>query len=56
MHTVWEVSGDSQVKTARPVLLYIVQYFVNIVHSLEIWPDIMLCVCVTHFSKGRKKV
>ena len=56
-HTyVWEVSGDSQVKTASRVLLYIVQYFINSVHSLEIWSDIMLCVCVTHFAKGRKKV
>lgn len=53
---VWEVSGDSQIKTAKPVLLYIVQYFINSVHSPEIWPDIMLCVCVTHFAKGRKKV
>lgn len=38
------------------MLLYIVQYFINSVHSLEIWSDIMLCVCVTHFAKGRKKV
>lgn len=51
-----EVSGDSQVKTARPVLLYIVHYFINSVHSLESLSDIMLCVCVTHFAKGRKKL
>lgn len=38
------------------MLLYIVQYFINSVDSLEILSDIMLCVCVTHFAKGRKKL
>lgn len=56
-HTcVWKASGDSQVKTTKSVLLYIVQYFINSEHSLGIWSDFILCVCVTHSAKGRKKV
>lgn len=36
--------------------LYIVQYFINSVFSLEIVSDITFCVCVTHISRGRKKL
>lgn len=35
---------------------HIVQYFINTVFSLEIVSEITLCVCVTHFSRGRKKL
>lgn len=53
---VWKAFGDSQVKTTKSVLLYIVQYFINSEHSHGIWSDFILCVCVTHSAKGRKKV
>lgn len=56
-HTcVWKAFGDSQVKTTKSVLLYIVQYFINSEHSHGIWSDFILCVCMTHSAKGRKKV
>lgn len=48
--------SDSWVKTARSVLLYIVQYLINSAPSLEILSGTILCVCVSHFVKARNKV
>ena len=41
----------------QPSLCYCTLFSITLtVFTLEISSDIMLCVCVTHFAKGRKKV
>lgn len=52
-----KVVCDSRVETPEPALLYSVCCFINSEQPVGIWPDFILCVCVTHFAKeGRRSV
>lgn len=54
---VHKVARDSRVEMPEPALLYSVCCFTNSEQPVGIWPDFILCVCVTHFAKeGRRSV
>lgn len=59
LSAIWckKVICDSRVETPEPALLYSVCCFINSKQPVGIWPDFILCVCVTHFAKeGRRSV
>lgn len=50
-------SVTHELKRPDPALLYSVCCFINSEQPVEIWPDFILCVSVTHFVKeGRRSV